>query len=151
VGVKSVLDQQKVRDQDKILAEVAKSLHYIDEPYLLDIEIEGLKLGDVQEAVRSVLKEIKAFHRAGGQPKPITFESRGLVVDISGISPRIGLQIATLLIVAMLLGVAAGLVSVRRLRPSGLHSLHLRQILERLRPAAVVGAGRLIEIAPQFL
>jgi hypothetical protein len=82
--VKSILDHHKVRDQEKMLAEVAKSLRYIDEPYVLHIEIEGLELGDVQEAVQSVLQKIKAFHRAGGQPIPIKFESHGLEVTISG-------------------------------------------------------------------
>lgn len=86
--VKSVLDQQTVRDQEKIQREVARHLRYIDEPYWLHIDTGNLTLSNVHRAVKSVLQQIRAFHRAGGQPIPISFDSHGLRVTIEGRSPR---------------------------------------------------------------
>src|SRR3990170_2297562 len=86
--VKSVLDQQTVREQERVRTEVAKHLRYIDEPYILDIDVEGLTLRDVQAAVRYVRQQIREFHGGGGQPFPARFESHGLKVTIQGRSPR---------------------------------------------------------------
>ncbi len=86
--VKSVLDQGTIREQEKIRTEVAKRLRYIDDPYLLNVDIQGLRLQDVHEAVSSVLERIRKFHRGGAQPIPISFESHGLQATIVGRSQR---------------------------------------------------------------
>ncbi len=82
--VKSVLDQQPVRERERVSTEVQKHLRYIDEPYVLDVDARDLTIREVQEAVRSVRQQIREFHRSGGQQFPVTFESHGLEVTVRG-------------------------------------------------------------------
>src|SRR3990172_4999971 len=42
--VKSVLDQQPVRERERVSVEVQKHLRYIDEPYVLDVDARGLTI-----------------------------------------------------------------------------------------------------------
>lgn len=116
--VKSVLDQPQVREAERIRTEVAKHLRYIDEPYLLHVDIGNLTLHGVHQAVRSILQQIHTFHQAGGEPIPTTFESRGLSATVQGRSPR-----------------AYGYTGTEPIGPYWLGDEDIRRVLDRVRDA----------------